>query len=534
MRGIALFAMVAGLCFSQDRRVEPVSVARKQALIIGNSRYIRGPLKNPANDAVTMEAALKKLGFEVRTVRDLDQQHMESAIDEFTAGLSSGSLGLFYFSGHGVQVNSVNYLLPVDFTASSEADVKYKAYPATRVQEKMEESGARLRVMVLDACRNNPFKFKRDAAGGLAQMPVNAEGTLIAFATGDNNTADDNAAEGNGLYTKYLVPALLTPGLQLREAFQKAKEDVYRASRKEQNPSIYENVVGEYYLVAPPTGTANVKPADAAAETWALIRDSRNPEVFEDFATAYPGSDFTPGARVRAKQLRGEMAVNVEVPHGKTKVNPKDGLTYVWIEPGTFMMGCSQGDSECDDEATAHRVTLSKGYWMGQTDVTQEAYQQVTGKNPSGFKGAKLPVEQVSWTDSQNYCHAVGMRLPTEAEWEYAARAGNPASRYGDIDSIAWYNKNSGHTTHEVGKKQPNDWGLYDMLGNVWQWTADWYTDKYSGNYETDPKGPASGQFRALRGGSWDVYPAVVRVSVRPGLEPGVHVSNIGVRCAGN
>ena len=111
MRALILLAVVAGLCFGQDRRVEPVSVARKQALIIGNSRYVRAPLKNPANDAVTMEAALKKLGFEVHTLRDLDMQHMESAIDEFTAGLSSGSLGLFYFSGHGTAVDRKNYLV---------------------------------------------------------------------------------------------------------------------------------------------------------------------------------------------------------------------------------------------------------------------------------------------------------------------------------------------------------------------------------------------------------------------------------------
>jgi formylglycine-generating enzyme required for sulfatase activity len=548
MRTTVLFLLLAGLCFGQDRRVEPVSVARKQALIIGNSKYARAPLKNPANDAVTMEAALKKLGFEVTTLRDLDLRHMKSAIDEFTAGLSNGSLGLFYFSGHGVQVNSVNYLLPVDFAASSQADVEYEAYPATRVQEKMEESGARLRVMVLDACRNNPFKFKRDAAGGLAQMPVNAEGTLIAFATGDNNTADDNAAEGNGLYTKYLVPALLTPGLQLREAFQKAKEDVYRASRKEQNPSIYENVVGAYYLVAAPNpSNGNIAKMDGASETWALIRESKDPADFEEFAKSYPASDLAPGARIRAAQLRKAMAANiapmnprvesanVETPHGKTKVNPKDGLTYVWIEPGTFTMGCSPGDGECHAwEKPAHQVTLTRGFWMGQTDVTQEAYQRVTGKNPSNFKGAKLPVEEVTWTDSQNYCQATGMRLPTEAEWEYAARAGSTDSRYGDIDSIAWYNANSDGKTHEVGQKQPNEWGLYDMLGNVWQWTADWSTDKYSGNNETDPKGPSSGQFRALRGGGWDFGPTVVRVSYRGRVVPGGRYNDIGVRCAGN
>src|SRR5262249_38008675 len=149
-------------------------------------------------------------------------------------------------SGHGVQVNFTNYLLPVDFAATSEIDVKYKAYPATRLQEKLESSGARLRVLVLDACRNNPFRYKRDALNGLAAMSVNAEGTLVAFSTGDNNTADDNRAEANGLYTKYLMPALLTPGLQLHEAFRKAKEDVYLASNKKQNPSIYENVVGAF------------------------------------------------------------------------------------------------------------------------------------------------------------------------------------------------------------------------------------------------------------------------------------------------
>jgi uncharacterized caspase-like protein len=345
---------------AQDRRITPIAVQRKQALIIGNSAYSTVPLKNPANDAAAMDAALHKLGFEVHTLRNLDLPHMEAAIDEFTAGLTSGSLAFFYYSGHGLQVNYTNYLLPVDFAASSEIDVKYKAYPATRVQEKMEASGARLRVLVLDACRNNPFRFRRDALGGLASMPVNAEGTLVAFATGDNNTADDNRAEANGLYTKYLIPALQAPGLQLREVFQKAKEDVFAASKKAQNPSIYENIVGAYYLVSapqPPSGATQPARLDAAAETWALIRNSSSPEDFESFAQAYPNSDLAGGARIRAAQLRRSSVVaapSVEAHRlpsatqaGATKVNPKDGLTYVWIPPGRFMMGCSPGDSEC-------------------------------------------------------------------------------------------------------------------------------------------------------------------------------------------
>ena len=129
--------------------------------------------------------------------------------------------------------------------------MKYKAYAASHVHEKLEERRTRLRVMVLDACRNNPFRFRRDGAGGLAAMPVNAEGTLIAFATGDNNTADDNQSDSNGLFTKYLMPAILTPGLDLQGAFRKARDDVYRVSRTtpRQNPSVYENIVGQYFMV---------------------------------------------------------------------------------------------------------------------------------------------------------------------------------------------------------------------------------------------------------------------------------------------
>jgi hypothetical protein len=160
---------------------------------------------------------------------------------------------------------------------------------------------------------------------------------------------------------------------------------------------------------------------------------------------------------------------------GPKRTNPKDGLIYVWIPPGTFRMGCSLGDNECYAEAPAHDVTITKGFWIGQTEVTQEAYLKVTASNSSGLKGVKLPVETISWYDADDYCRGVGGRLPTEAQWEYAARAGSTASRYGEIDQIAWYAKNSGDETHDVGQKAPNTWGLYDTLGNVWEWTEDWY-----------------------------------------------------------
>ncbi len=165
--------------------------------------------------------------------------------------------------------------------------------------------------------------------------------------------------------------------------------------------------------------------------------------------------------------------------------------------------------------------------------MTQEAYQKVTGKSPSTINGAKLPVETITWNDAQSYCQMAGMRLPTEAEWEYAARAGSSASRYGDLDQIAWYSGNSGSKTHEVGQKQANAWGLYDALGNVSEWVADWYADQYPAGNQTDPSGPTSGQRRALRGGSWGSGSGVARVSDRYTGGPVGRGIGIGVRCVG-
>ena len=224
------------------------------------------------------------------------------------------------------------------------------------------------------------------------------------------------------------------------------------------------------------------------------------------------------------------------------RVNPKDGLIYVYIPPGKFTMGCSPGDTECDaDEKPPHEVTITRGFWMGQTPVTQEAYQRVTGNNPSSFKGSRFPVEQVTWNEAQAYCKTVEMRLPTEAEWEYAARARSTGARYGNLDSIAWYSANSGGTPHEVGQKQPNGFGLYDMLGNVLQWLADWYNETYYGQSpSSDPPGPASGQLRGasgqlrvLRGGNWDDDPRLVRASGRVWDGPTLRSFDIGFRCAG-
>ena len=245
---------------------------------------------------------------------------------------------------------------------------------------------------------------------------------------------------------------------------------------------------------------------------------------------------------------------------GKQRVNSKDKLTYVWIPAGSFLMGCSPSDKECfDDEKPAHTVTISKGFWMGQTEVTQSAYKSITGATPSRFKGPQLPVETVSWDEARSYCRSVGMRLPTEAEWEYAARAGNTDARYGDLDAISWYSGNSGpqyvdggalyksdpknyeeiliakgNQTHAVGQKQPNAWKLYDTVGNVWEWTADWYDKGYFAQSESrDPTGPGQGTQRTVRGGAWDDDARNNRVTNRYSLTPDGRNFYTGFRCVG-
>ncbi|MEO8657250.1 MAG: SUMF1/EgtB/PvdO family nonheme iron enzyme [Bryobacteraceae bacterium] len=220
---------------------------------------------------------------------------------------------------------------------------------------------------------------------------------------------------------------------------------------------------------------------------------------------------------------------------GTTRVHSLDGLTYVWIPPGKFVMGCSPGDTECsENEKPAHEVTISKGFWIGQTPVTQAAFERVMGNNPSKFHGADLPVDSVSWGDALVYADKVGLRLPTEAQWEYAARAGTTGARYGAIDDVAWYSGNSDGKTHPVKGKAANAWGLYDTLGNVSEWVGDWYEETYYKNSPlADPGGPPSGARRGLRGGSWFSNPRSVRVSYRGRFEPADRDSGIGFRCAG-
>ena len=217
-------------------------------------------------------------------------------------------------------------------------------------------------------------------------------------------------------------------------------------------------------------------------------------------------------------------------------------MEFAKIPAGTFTMGCSPGDTECyREEKPAHRVIITRPFEIGKYQVTQSEYEAVTGQNRSYRQGPNLPVEGVSWEDAKSFCEALNKkrdgyhyRLPAEAEWEYAARAGDNSCRYGRLVDIAWFHDNSAGKTHPVGEKKPNAFGLYDTLGNVWEWVEDWYAEEYySRSPESDPKGPATGDYRVARGGSWrGIVRGLARVSSRYALKPNVRSIVVGFRCA--
>ncbi|MEI7947104.1 MAG: SUMF1/EgtB/PvdO family nonheme iron enzyme [bacterium] len=254
--------------------------------------------------------------------------------------------------------------------------------------------------------------------------------------------------------------------------------------------------------------------------------------------------------------LDKEKQVTGTTPGERAAVSLGNGVSIelVWCPAGSFMMGSPSSEAHRKPEETQHRVTLTTGFWMGRTEVTQAQWEAIMGSNPSCFKGSDLPVETVSWEDCQTFVSKLnakladtqtqlrqgyvgqarvpsggGFRLPTEAEWEYACRANSTGPYDGTLDEMGWYANNSEDTIHPVGRKRANAWGLYDMHGNVWEWCQDWSGDYPAGSV-TDPYGMASGERRIYRGGGWDNIAKYCRSAIRRRIGQGNRFNSLGLR----
>jgi formylglycine-generating enzyme required for sulfatase activity len=282
--------------------------------------------------------------------------------------------------------------------------------------------------------------------------------------------------------------------------------------------------------VTPPgsAGAANVQvttPGGTATITGAFTYGNAPPPAWCTVLEQSPNATVVPDATLRTSIAATNLPWRVR--------DNGTGIEMVLIPPGTFTMGCSASNSYgCNSDETQHQVTLTNAFYMSRTEVTQAQWVAKMGSNPSWFTGdTSRPVEAVTWNDIQPFCTTTGMRLPTEAEWEYAYRAGTTTAFHGmpgylngtsddyQVGTIAWSSSDSGNETRPVAGKCANGFGLYDMSGNVWEWCRDWY-GAYASDAQTNPTGPGSGSYRALRGGSWYDPSGRCRASSRRGGTP--------------
>ena len=475
----------------------------RTALVIGNGTYPNAPLTNPVNDATDVAAALRALGFEVLSYTNLDQNSMKRAIREFGTKLKlKGGAGLFYYAGHGVQVKGINYLIPVGTEINSEEEVEYEAVEAGLALAQMEAAKNSINIVILDACRNNPFaRSYRSADKGLAQ--INApSGTLIAYSTAPGSVASDGSGR-NGLYTQELLKQIRKPGLSIEDVFKQIRISVRSATSGSQTPWESSSLTGEFYF-----NQAGVLPKNDPAPS----SEASRPTLF--------------------RQIRNSVGVILRP-----------------IAPGEFKMGSASSR----DTSPVRTVRLGE-FWISAHEITIGQWKKVMGELPAQLVRAERklqesddqPIVYVSWNDAKQFIERLNAidknwqyRLPTEAEWEYACRAGT-TTYYSFGNELKLEQANFDETTlnSEHGASKPvmsyplNQFGLYDMHGNVSEWVEDAYAGSYA-NLPTDGSANAGGSSnppRVFRGGSWANDAGLLRCDVRRSGGTGLRDSRVGFR----
>ena len=437
-----------------DRSVFNTSTAyasSRTALVIGNSRYQSAPLKNPANDARDIAALLKKYDFDVRLILNASHREMETAVRSFGKTLRQRrGTGLFYYAGHGIQVKGRNYLVPLKSTIESEGDVEFEAVDAGLILNKMEDAGNGLNIVILDACRNNPFaKSFRSSTPGLARMDA-PTGSLVAYATAPGSVAADGEGR-NGIYTKHLLKNMRKPGLPIEKVFKNVRAGVLSETNKKQTPWELSSLTGDFYFISDKAEPASVKiePATAKIEPAAKHEDNEPLDInallaraesekarkeklkreiqlklaeerqrlepqlekynllienygskYKDQAWAAICSDFP----MLTRGLETGDIMGLKFNAGWIKVEPITGMEFVWVPGGCYQMGCGRWTYDCKDDAKpAHEVCLD-GFWMAKYEVTLGEYKKIMGRSPFFYKrGDDYPADSVSWKNAKAF-----------------------------------------------------------------------------------------------------------------------------------
>ena len=515
------------------------------------------------------------------------------------------------FSGHGFVARDTGegFLAPAD---CEKDNLRATGFPTERLRQMMRNCQARQKLLILDCCHAGAVRSgEPTGASGeeLSQAFTQAQGLITLASSRRDEVSHAWSDKQQGLFTYFLVEGLAGAAdfdgdgvVNVDELYRYTYEKVPLAAQRELNARqrpvrvIGPETEGVFALsrvaIAPrPLNTALVATfivreenangrlvEGATVELFHRGPDGTRPSLLATGRTDSSGRVQVPVNLSLSQQAQGTFAASVshaessrnynleKFPHSRSyalyvprvttpmqagrTIENSIGMKLALIPAGEFLMGSPDNDRDAwESEQPKHTVRITKPFYMGVTEVTQEQYERVMGTNPSIFKGAQLPVERVSWEDAVKFCRELSAlpaersagrvyRLPTEAEWEYACRAGSKTKwSFGDAEpslgEYAWYHSNSGEKTHPVGTKKPNAWGLYDMHGNVWEWCSDWYAEAYYANSPLDdPTGATSGSSRVLRGGSWAHNARSCRSAYRDGSTPSDRSNYLGFRLA--
>ena len=546
--------------------------AGRVALVVGNSTYAHiARLPNPENDAADMAAALRRLGFEVTTAQDADRASLNEALRVFTRESVGADMALVFYAGHGLEMDGVNYLVPVDARLERDTDVRFETVVLDDVLA--ATAGASLRMVILDACRNNPLArsmqrtvARRSVSGGSfgdLNEDLLGDETLVAYAAAAGTTAADGRGR-NSPYTAALLAHLEEP-LELSALFRRIRARVLESTDGQQRPHEYASLLREHYLsgLSGPSPIA-VAAADGAAarlqqETvfWQSILGSRNAADFEAYLGQFPDGVYRTLATNRLAELRaaaGDADPRRPAEPGAVFRDCAGCPEMVVVAAGRFRMGCVSGIRCFDSRLPVHEVSLPS-FALSKYEVTFDEYDRFardTGRrrpDDHAWGRGRRPVIDVSWDDAVAYAAWVSeetgarYRLPSEAEWEYAARAGT-TTLYSWGQDIGRNQANCDgcgsrwdkERTAPVGSFPANGWGLHDMSGNVDEWLQDCRQPNW--NYVGAPRDGSAWttggdcSLRIIRGGGWYGPPFMLRLDDRDFLRTDGGGRSTGFRVA--
>ena len=344
------------LCAQTGRDLEVTQGSGRKALLIGNKSYKISPLTNSSNDAIAMGKALTSLGFRVEVLIDANLRQIEQGSERFVSNLKPGDVAVFFYAGHGVQVNSENYLIPVDFPPLRNEQTLRNALPFSKIKSMIEKSPARLSIMILDSCRNNPFAQGQEGQTGLAPLEAGL-GSYIVFAAGPGQTASDNSQASNGLFTTYLLEQMKLP-VHISELFRRVRQNVFLASNKEQRPYLHDQIIGDFYLnstKAPAASQPAVEPLpdlmeqhlEQAKQLYAAGRCSEAVKLLDPLVRARPRNYYARNAAGLSYACLNMASQAIEEFSRAILVKPDYAAAY--LNRGIVFLDAAQYELAIDD-----------------------------------------------------------------------------------------------------------------------------------------------------------------------------------------